>query len=186
MKSTSIVLVLAAGVTVVAANTWHVDRGAVRVVCPMTIGGSFDAKTTELSGSVTAGAGGSTAFDGSVVVDLRTLDTGIDLRNEHLREHYLEVNRGSGFDTATLSEISLQGLDPDAPEGKGSFAGLLTVHGVTKAVTGPVDIRQTGAGLRVKASFPVNLPDHLIPTPRYLGVGVKDTVQVEVAFALTR
>jgi hypothetical protein len=32
------------------------------------------------------------------------------------------------------------------------------------------------------ASFPVNLPDYNIPEPRYLGVRVKDTVQVEVAF----
>jgi hypothetical protein len=38
----------------------------------------------------------------------------------------------------------------------------------------------------VTASFPVNLPDYSIRKPRYLGVGVKDIVQVEVAFAVTR
>ena len=119
-------------------------------------------------------------------MDLRTLDTGIGLRNEHLRENYLEVDKGPGFDTATLSEIDLKGLNPDAPEGKGSFTGVLTLHGVTKTVTGAVDVRQAGGGLRVKASFPVNLPDYSIRKPRYLGVGVKDTVQVEVTFAVTR
>jgi polyisoprenoid-binding protein YceI len=62
----------------------------------------------------------------------------------------------------------------------------LTLHGVTKMVTGAVDVRQAGAGLRVKASFPVNLSDYSIRKPRYLGIGVKDTVQVEVAFAVTR
>ena len=171
---------------VATANTWRVGQGDVRVICPMTIGGSFDAKTTALSGSVTAGASGSQAFDGSLAVDLRTLDTGIGLRNEHLRENYLEVGKGPGFDTATLSEIDLNGFNPDAPEGKGSFTGLLTLHGVTKTVTGTVDVRQAGAGLRVKASFPVDLSDYSIRKPRYLGVGVKDTVQVEVAFAVSR
>ena len=185
MKATLVVLGLA-GATVVAANTWRVGQADVHVICPMTVGGSFDAKTTALSGSVTPSATGSPAFDGSLAVDLRTLDTGIDLRNEHLRQNYLEVDKGPGFDTATLSEIDLKGFSPDAPEGKGSFGGLLTLHGVTKTVTGAVDVRQVGAGLRVKASFPVNLSDYSIRKPRYLGIGVKDIVQVEVAFAVTR
>ena len=185
MKSTLIGLVLA-GAPAAPANAWRVGQGDVRVICPMTIGGSFDAKTTALSGSMTASASGSRAFDGSLAVDLRTLDTGIGLRNEHLRENYLEVAKEPGFDTATLSEIDLKGLKLDAPEGKGSFTGLLTLHGVTKTVTGTVDVRQAATGLRVKASFPVNLPDYSIRKPRYLGVGVKDTVQVEVAFSVAR
>jgi polyisoprenoid-binding protein YceI len=169
-----------------APNTWHVGQGDVRVICPMTIGGSFEATTTALTGSVTSGATGAPALDGSVAVDLRTLDTGIGLRNEHLRETYLEVDKGPGFDAATLSEIDLKGLDAGTPEGKGSFTGLLTLHGVKKTVTGTVDVRPLGAGLRVKASFPVNLSNYNIRKPRYLGVGVKDIVQVEVAFAVTR
>ena len=184
MKSILIAVALM-GVTT-ATNTWHVGQGDVRVICPMTIGGSFDAKTTAISGSVTASANGSRAFDGSLAVDLRTLDTGIGLRNEHLRETYLEVTKGPGFDTATLSQIDLQGVSPDAPEGKGSFTGALTLHGVTKSVSGSLDVRQSGAALRVKAAFPVILTDYSIRQPRYLGVGVKDTVTVEVTFAVTR
>jgi polyisoprenoid-binding protein YceI len=185
MKLTLLVLGLA-GATVVAANTWTVDQGDVRVICPMTIGGSFDAKTTALSGSVTASARGSSAFDGSFAVDLRTLDTGIGLRNEHLRRNYLEVDKGPEFQTAVLSEIQLKEFSSDQREGNGSFSGLLTLHGVTKAVTGTVEVRQVRAGLRVKASFPVNLSDYSIQKPRYLGIGVKDTVRVEVGFAVTR
>jgi polyisoprenoid-binding protein YceI len=185
MKSTLVALGLA-GATILSANTWTVGQGDVRVICPMTIGGSFDAKTTALSGSVTSSASGSPLFDGSLAVDLHTLDTGIGLRNEHLRENYLEVDKGPGFGTATLSEIALEGFNADAPEGKGSFTGVLTLHGVKKAVTGSVDVRQVSAGLRVKASFPVTLADYSIRTPRYLGIGVKDIVQVDVTFAVSR
>jgi polyisoprenoid-binding protein YceI len=163
---------------------WHPDQADVRVICPMTTGGSFDARTTLLSGSLTAN--GASAFDGSVTVDLSTLDTGIGLRNEHLRGTYLEVGKGPGFDRAVVSNIVLKGLNPEAPEGKGAFTGSLTLHGATKPVTGPVDVRQAGSGLRVKASFPLNLSDYNIAEPRYLGVGVKNTVQVEVAFAIAR
>jgi len=177
---------IAATVTVVAASPWRVPQGDVRVMCPMTIGGSFDAKTSAVSGSLTSSAAHPPAFDGSLAVDLRTLDTGIDLRNDHLREKYLEVDKGAGYDKAVLSDIDLKGLNPDAPEGKGSFTGSLTLHGVKKTVTGPVEVKKTGSGLRVKASFPVNLPDYNIPEPRYLGVGVKNTVQVEVTFTATQ
>lgn len=181
VKSTVISLVIAAA-AVVNPNTWRVGQGDVRVICPMTIGGSFEAKTSSLIGSVITRASGSPTLDGSLAVDLRTLDTGIGLRNEHLREKYLEVNKGAGFETATLSAIDLTGLSPIAPAGKGSFSGLLTVHGVSKTVTGAVEIRRAGGGLRVQASFRLDLPDYGIAKPRYLGVGVTDTVQVEVAF----
>jgi polyisoprenoid-binding protein YceI len=184
MKPTLVALFLV-GATSVAAGTWRAGQGDVRVICPMTIGGSFDAKTTALSGSVTASASRSPTFDGSLAVDLRTLDTGIGLRNEHLREKFLEVTKGPGYDQAVLSEIDLKDLNADTPDGKGSFTGSLTLHGVTKTVTGPVDVRQGGAGLRVKASFPLNLSEYNISAPRYLGVGVKNTVQVEVAFGVT-
>jgi hypothetical protein len=87
---TTLVLVWLAGATIAAATPWRVEQADVRVVCPMTVGGSFAAKTSALSGSVTPNANHSPAFDGSLAVDLRTLDTGIGLRNEHLRERYLE------------------------------------------------------------------------------------------------
>ncbi len=185
MKSTLVVLCVTS-VAIGGTPTWHAGQSDVRVVCPMTVGGSFDAKSTALSGSVTPGASGSPAFEGTFAVDLRTLDTGIGLRNEHLRQNYLEVDKGSGYDQAVVSEIELKGLNPDAPEGKGSFTGSLTLHGVKKAVAGSVDVQPAGGGLRVKASFPVSLSDYGIPEPRYLGIGVRNTVQVEVAFAVTQ
>jgi polyisoprenoid-binding protein YceI len=173
-------------VTSAASGLWRVGQSEVSVKCPITVGGSFDARTSALTGTLTTSTARPSAFEGSLVVDLRTVDTGIDLRNEHLREKYLEVDKGAGYDQAVLSDIVLQGLNADAPAGKGSFTGSLMLHGVKKTVTGPVEIRQAGTGWRVRASFPVNLPDYNIDEPRYLGVGVKDTVQVLVTFTATQ
>src|SRR5438876_4947177 len=132
-------------ITMAAAGTWRVGQADVRIKCLMTIGGSFDARTSALSGSLTTSAAHPPAFDGSLAVDLRTLDTGIGLRNDHLREKYLEIDKGAGYDKAVLSDIDLKGLNPDAPEGKASFTGSLTVHGVKKTVTGPVEVKKTGS-----------------------------------------
>ena len=174
-----------AAVTSAAGASWHVGEGEVSVKCPMTVGGSFDATTSALTGMLTTSTARPSGFDGSLAVDLRTIDTGIALRNDHLKEKYLQVDKGAGYEQAVLSDVVLQGLNADAPTGKGSFTGSLMLHGVKKTVTGPAEIRQAGTGWRVRASFPVNLPDYNIDKPRYLGVGVKDTVQVSVTFTAT-
>jgi len=57
---------------------------------------------------------------------------------------------------------------------------------VKNTVTGSVEARKAGAGIRVKATFPVNLSDFHIDEPSYLGVGIKDTVQVEVTFTIAQ
>ena len=177
----ALAIVLAGAGLAAAGGPWQVTQPEVRVQCPLTIGGSFQAKTTALNGKLSAPAGAS-ALEGTVTLDLRTIDTGISLRNDHLREKYLEVDKGAGYDTATLSQIELKGVAPDGPGGKGTFTGLLTLHGTMKSVSGPAGIRPRGPGASVKASFPLKLSDYNIPEPRYLGVGVKDTVQVEVTF----
>jgi len=166
------------------AAAWDVKNGDVRVQCPLTIGGSFEAKTRMFSGAVRAGATPAEPLSGELVVELGALDTGIGLRNQHLRDNYLEVGRGPEFARAVLKEIRLKGLDPMAG-GKGTFTGTLRLHGVEKAVSGQAEIRRSGTGLRIRASFPVVLRDFGIAEPRYLGVGVKDEVTVQVSFETT-
>ena len=115
-------------VTFAAGASWHVGQGDVSVKCPMTIGGSFDATTAALTGMLTTSTARPSGFDGSLAVDLRTIDTGIALRNDHLKEKYLEIDKGAGYEQAVLSDVVLQGLNADAPTGKGSFTGSLMLH----------------------------------------------------------
>lgn len=172
--------VLLAGAVVHGSGSWQVDGGDVVVVCPLTVGGSFEAKTRSLSGSLTAGDGGS--FEGALTVDLSSLDTGIGLRNTHLRERYLEVQRGEGFSHARLTEVVLESAGAAVDGGGSGFTASFTVHGVTRPVRGTATLTRRGEGMRVEAAFPVSLPAHEIPKPRYLGVGVRDDVEVRVAF----
>jgi polyisoprenoid-binding protein YceI len=175
-------VVVAGAVLTAAGTTWRAGQADVRITCPLTIGGSFQMKTSSLGGLLTPSTTYPPSYDGNLAVDLRTLDTGIALRNEHMLGKYLEVDKGLDYDKATLSQVDLKGVNPDAPEGKGTFTGSLMLHGTKKTVTGPMEVRKAGSGVRVKASFPVNLSEYNIPEPRYLGVGVKNTVQVEVTF----
>jgi polyisoprenoid-binding protein YceI len=179
-------LVIAATATIPSARVqsvahWRVTSGTVTVNCPLTVGGSFDAKTSSLEGQLTLDPGRPRALAGELAVDLATLDTGIDLRNTHLRDRYLEVGKGPSFARATIKAIELE-RPASGFSGTTRFTAELTVHGVTKPVSGEVRLQAASSGTRVQASFPVHLPDYQIAKPRYLGVGVKDEVQVKVSF----
>ena len=155
------------------------------VLCPLTVGGSFEAKTRSLSGQLTVDPAQPTRLVGELAVDLATLDSGIGLRNTHMRDNYLEVGKGELYARAVLSDIVVKG-EAAAVTGATTFTGTLLVHGARKPVSGQVRVTRTGSDVRIEASFPVNLPDFGIPEPRYLGVGVKDQVQVKVKFGSAR
>ena len=146
----------------------------------MTVGGSFEAKTSAIQGTVTTGAAGA-PLGGELSVDLATLDTGIGLRNEHLKSKYLEVGKGQGFDHAVLSAIRLGGADPQTLQGKTAFTGSFLLHGTSQAVSGQATIHRDGKNVRVEASFPVTISAFGIEKPQYLGVGVRDQVTVNVS-----
>jgi polyisoprenoid-binding protein YceI len=158
-----------------AQDTYRVSGGEVTVVCPLTVGGSFEAKTTKVTGALGTAPDSSGAVPGAVKVDLQTLETGIGLRDRHMREKYLEVNKGPDFAVATI-----EGIKIDKKEGKTAFNGTLLLHGQRQAITGTAELKEQNGRIRVQAEFPLSVSQFAIPQPTYLGVGVKDQIQVKV------
>jgi polyisoprenoid-binding protein YceI len=170
-----------------AADTpaYRIARGEVRVLCPITVGGSFEAVTTSLSGTLGVAAMRPAMLRGDLTVDLSSLDTGIALRNAHMRDNYLEVGKGADFATAVLSDVRLDKVGASTFHGQTPFTGMLLLHGTRKPVWGQADIRLDGGDIRVAASFPIHIDDYGIAPPRYLGVGVRNDVQVKVSVVAT-
>ena len=161
--------------------SFSVESGDVRVVLPLKPGGAFEAKTSSLTGSLTLGMSKPAPLSGELTVDLATLDTGIDLRNHHLREKYLEVQKGPGFSRAVLSEILLTDAAGEGFQGPTGFTGTLLIHGVRRPVKGTAEIRRVGTSVRVEAKCPLDLGDFAITPPEYLGVGVASKVMLKVS-----
>jgi len=177
-------MLLGAGALPAAAQAWHVSDGRVTVVCPLTVGGRFEAKTAAVTGDVSVPEG-AREIDGAFSVDLRTLDTGIGLRNTHLRDNYLEVSRGPTYETAVLNAVA---LDAPAPSrGRSAtlgFKGMLSVHGNARPVAGTAEVNHKGDSLEVKVKFPLRIDVYEIARPTYLGVGVTNQIDVEVRATL--
>lgn len=168
-----------------AAPAWRVVAPAVVVTCPLTVGGRFEAKTKALSGRLETTDASPSRLAGTLSVDLSTLETGISLRDSHLRDRYLEIGKGDGFTHAVLSDITLVARHVAGFEGRTEFTATLRVHGVTRPVAGQATVTRAGRGVKVDATFPISLNAFAIPEPRYLGVGVRDEVRVRAEFVAT-
>jgi polyisoprenoid-binding protein YceI len=160
-------------------DSYRITTALVKVVCPLTVGGSFEAQTNAVIGDL-AVADASGSVSGAVQVDLATLETGIGLRDQHMKDKYLEIHRSQTLTTASLEEIHIE----RAEEGSMPFHGRLTLHGEQHTISGMADLQAQprGGGVRVRARFPISLAAFGIQPPHYLGVGVRDEVQVQVHF----
>ena len=109
-------------------------------------------------------------------------DTGMALRNSHLKENYLQVAK---FPEATFKLNALPWPE-DKREVASSgipFTGELTLHGKTKTVSGELTASKKEKGTEMKFRFPIHLGDFEIPIPSFMGVNVAEEVWVTAEFA---
>jgi polyisoprenoid-binding protein YceI len=136
-------------------------------------GGGLDSKI-EINGS---------SVSGRFEIPLDQIDTGIDMRNQHMKEKYLEIAK---YPKAELEMPSL--TLPSSPYKEGFTSkrqpskGMLTLHGVKKPVEGVFDATSSAQKLDGQAEFEVKISDFGIAVPKYLGITVADSVKVKVAF----
>jgi len=121
------------------------------------------------------------AVKGEFEFDLASLDTGIQMRNEHMKTKYLEVDKYPRAKLVIENATLNKGWSADKPDLKSAeFSGNLTFHGVTKPVKGSFSM---GAGRDVLAEFAVKLSDYQVAIPSFAGITVKDEVAIKVKIA---
>jgi uncharacterized membrane protein/polyisoprenoid-binding protein YceI len=111
-------------------------------------------------------------------VELDKFTTGIELRDHHMKEKYLNTK---DFPKAHVEIESVKipdgwkaGQDLNDVE----FKGALSLKGITKPITGKVTVKSET--LKTEAQFTVSLNDFSIGVPKYLGITVADTVTIRV------
>ena len=132
-------------------------------------------------------------------VDLASVDTGIPLRNQHMRDNFLQTKK---YPKATFVATSIRTATKAHPTTSGArvklmATGNLTIHGVTVKKTVPLYVTyfpegkfskqryKAGDLILVKGRFPVKLEDHKIPVPEALFYKLADTVYVDVSLSAT-
>lgn len=111
-----------------------------------------------------------------VTVPLGNLDTGIALRNKHMKEKYLETDKYPNAELV-VAKSALK------TEGGGTAQGTMKIHGKAKEVSFTYASKKNGTGFMVEGSAHINMKEFGVEVPSYLGVTVKPEVDVTAKFS---
>jgi polyisoprenoid-binding protein YceI len=114
-----------------------------------------------------------------VTVPLKNLTTGISLRDKHLREKYLQVDK---YPQAELTVDRKALTSAIGDKLTGSIKGAMKIHGKTKTVDVHCAGKRDGQIIKVTASAHLNIQDYEIPIPSFLGISVKPEIDITATF----
>jgi len=158
---------------------------------------TFEGKTSQLTGSITLDPADISSMSGQLVVDLASFDTGLGLRNTHMREQVLHTNE---YPRAQLVISSVRHEGPaalhDGQPLRVKLGADLTLHGQTRPVVVDVvaTLRQASAEtakrgpgdlLEVQARFAVKLSEFGMERPKMLVMKVADEIKLSVKATAT-
>lgn len=131
--------------------------------------GSFIAKSSNVSGKVNFKEDENRVWASRLKVPTNSFDTGMSLRNEHFIKHL----KGSKYPNILVKKFR-------GKKGKGT--ATLIVTNKKKKISVSYIIKEDN----LIASFKVNTVDLGLKKVKYLGVGVKDVVTIEVEIPIER
>lgn len=121
-------------------------------------------------------------------LDLNTLDTGISLRNRHMRDSYLRTKEFpfAEFKGTFTNDTQVTPLATGTQEvqARGSF----TIHGITqeRTIYGTLTFDEDGKLVLLEAFFEVALADHGISRPRIVFYELSDIQRVTIRIQMEK
>lgn len=91
----------------------------------------------------------------NLTIDTASLDTGIEMRDNHLRS-------SDFFDVERFPTVAFQSVRIEAAGRRASVVGRLTLHGVTREIAVPIDVQITNTALVASGEFIVNRGEYAI------------------------
>ena len=185
-------VVLVLGVAAAAATLNYLGRGPAPITVTNTSGAaSFNFRVTGIpvpgkiegvTPHLTFSPDHLSAATGTVSLPLRSLNTGIALRDLHAREFLGVAEHPTAL--FTLQKLNLPERIHRGQTLQGTASGTLALNGVNVALTSPITLQEAANGsvIEVKTAFNVAFADHHIKIP---GADPKTDVQVVFRLPLT-
>lgn len=118
---------------------------------------------------------------GKAYLKLEALDAGIELRTEHMKSKYLEVEKYSEAQLVLNPVPMVENFEQADFELKDiSFSGTLDLHGIKKPVLGLLSIKKSKNEIQIESHFSLRLGDFQIEIPSFAGITLAEEVQVRV------
>ncbi len=123
---------------------------------------------------------------GVLRVDLRTLKTGIDTRDGHMRDRHLHTDK---FPFAFFELTGVSGIEPLKANvtDSGEVQGWFYIHGVKRQLSAPIEVVATtelgSEKVSIRTRFQIILDEYDIPRPKALFLKLAETIEVECIFS---
>lgn len=147
-------------------------------------------RTADVSGTVSLNlANLKSEASGQIRVNLKDLDTGLSLRNQHMRENHLHTTE---FPEAVFTLTSIVSAEPADLFAGGTantlLRGELELHGVKKQyeMLGKMTYDAAAGVLRAAYNWNILLKEHAIPRPEFLFMKLSDTQQMTVELEFSK
>lgn len=184
LRITSLLLLLLQSALIVQAQVFETENGDILFLSEAPLE-TIEGRSSSLVGQVN--------LSQNVVdfyVDMATFKTGISLRDEHLRENYIETDKYpfaefyGKFTDLEDPKILMRAASRDSVDVK--VSGNFSIHGVTKPLetTGKVIIKNNQIHLRTE--FIIKLSDFNIAVPQVMFYKVSEDQKVYVTASLSR
>ena len=145
-----------------------------------TATGPAGLRITGKSGELQVADAGSTL---RITVPAASLKTGIELRDRHLRDKYLQAAQ---YPTIRLeAQRAVLKQPPTGGSVTAEADGTLSMHGKSKTVRFKYTARHEGGRIRVEGALRIDIRDFGIEVPSYLGLKVKPEVDAGARFYVT-
>ena len=144
---------------------------------------NFEGKTSAVEGFI---ALDTTLYKNSRInlsVYLDSIDTGIGLRNKHMKEKYLETDK---FPVANYNGTIINVKHLSYSESDIETKGILKIHGNEKEYKISGKLFNYGKLYRVDAGFNVSLKDFNIEQPTFLFISVDDNIILKCVIYFTK
>jgi polyisoprenoid-binding protein YceI len=174
----------------VASQEYQIDLGKenrVRFISDAPLE-DFEGVTDRIDGFLSfsgEGLSGETDLSASEFyfeVDLASLDTGIGLRNRHMRERYLETGE---FPYASFSGRVARLVADSTGAYLAVTRGVFSVHGIERERDIECRAEMVGQDLRVRCAFQVLLSDHDIPIPKLMFMKIDEVMELDLDLFLS-
>ncbi len=142
-------------------------EGKITLHVELSPAGSFEASSGKIEGQLIKK--NDLLVAEKISVNIQSLQTGIDLRDEHFWKHL----NSRKFSNAIITKF-------EGREGKAT--AMLEVSGVKK----PIKISYKEKGDEIIGNFKVSNQDYKLPVVEYMGIGVEDEVVCEVNMPFRR
>jgi polyisoprenoid-binding protein YceI len=122
-----------------------------------------------------------TLSDLDATVPVRSLTTGLSLRDDHMRRYIFTTERGE------TPDLRFTGESVDCPvpprQAPCTLSGTLSIRGAARPFVMAVKLSRDGGRLRALGDGTVKLSDYGIPLPSQLGVKTCDEVKIHLELA---